>query len=275
MDGVIVGEKIGHNAPHPHAEVVQRLVELRKKGIGVVLCTARPHYSIQKIIDDAKLNNFHITAGGAVIIDPLDKKIYKAYPIQKKQAIQIIETYLNEQAYTELYTVDRYFIQKDQQSEITKKHTFTLQKNPQIVPSLVSVAEKYETIKILPIAKDQSDKTRLTQIFRPFEGVATLSWGIHPAIAPLQFGNITAAGISKRESAMEVVKSLDLSFSEVLGIGDSMSDWQFMELCEYAGAMENASEELKKLVLAKGNKGYVGKSVDENGILDILKFFGI
>jgi hydroxymethylpyrimidine pyrophosphatase-like HAD family hydrolase len=54
-----------------------------------------------------------------------------------------------------------------------------------------------------------------------------------------------------------------------------MSDWGFMEICGYAGAMGNASTELKEKVQAKGDNGYVGTSVDENGVLDILRHFEI
>ncbi len=46
-----------------------------------------------------------------------------------------------------------------------------------------------------------------------------------------------------------------------------------MEICGYAGAMGNGVDELKKMVGTKGEKGYVGKSVDENGVLDILSHF--
>ncbi|MBU3979495.1 hypothetical protein KKE68_07425 [Patescibacteria group bacterium] len=39
-------------------------------------------------------------------------------------------------------------------------------------------------------------------------------------------------------------------------------------------AMENASEKLKGLVLRK-KQGFVGKSVNENGVLDVLDHFGL
>ena len=59
----------------------------------------------------------------------------------------------------------------------------------------------------------------------------------------------------------------------MLGVGDSTSDWQFIEPCGYAGAMENASKELKQLIKSKGKQSFVGKSVDENGILDVFDYF--
>ena len=58
----------------------------------------------------------------------------------------------------------------------------------------------------------------------------------------------------------------------MLGVGDGMTDWEFMQLCGYAGAMGNSSEDLKKAVTSRSN-GYVCKSVNENGVLDIFKHF--
>ena len=60
----------------------------------------------------------------------------------------------------------------------------------------------------------------------------------------------------------------------MLGVGDSKSDRNFIELCKYGAAMGNASQELKDLVSSKGEDyAFIGPSVDENGILTILDHF--
>ncbi|MBF0301245.1 MAG: HAD hydrolase family protein, partial [Oligoflexia bacterium] len=114
------------------------------------------------------------------------------------------------------------------------------------------------------------------KIFQPFETKATLSWGIHPIALPNLFAVITATGISKKQAALEIASNYNVKAEELLGIGDSTSDWQFIESCKYAGTVSNASEELKKLVKTKNKNDYfIGKSVDENGILDILDFYSL
>ncbi len=126
----------------------------------------------------------------------------------------------------------------------------------------------------MPIAKDEQDKQRLIKLFKPFKNKLTLQWGIHPIALPLQFGIITAPGISKKQGAIEIAKHYKVSFENILGIGDSTGDWEFIQLCSFAGAIGNASEELKELVSQKGKgKFFIGKTVDENGILDIFSFF--
>ncbi len=276
VDGVIVGEKNGFNYPYPNITVINRLKQIRGNGVIIALCTAKPHYSVQKIIDDAKLSNLHVTNAGGVIIDPINNKILKKYVINKTHAAQVIDTYLKNNVYIEFYSVDNYFIQSNQQSDLTKTHTHILQKDPIIISSLVDEANNQEIVKIMPIAKNEDDKKRLIEFFEPFKNDLTLSWGVHPIALPHLFEIITAKGISKKQAALEIVKSENISPGEMLGVGDSTSDWQFIESCGYAGAMGQASEELKKLVLSKGKQfSYIGKSVDENGVLDIFNYFSL
>lgn len=274
VDGVIVGDKIGFNSPYPHADVIKRLKEIRKKGIIVSLCTAKPHYSIRRIIEDAQLNNFHITNGGSVIINPIDNLIYKKHIINKEIVPKILNIYLKSKVYTEFYTVEDYFIQRDQQNKLTKTHTHILQQSPKIILSLIEEAKNQDVVKIMPVAKDKKDKERLTELFEPFKNELTLSWGIHPIALPHIFGIITPKGISKKQAVFEIASNYHIKPEELLGIGDSTSDWQYMESCKYVGTLENGSDELKKLIKSKEKNNYVmGRSVDENGIIDILNYF--
>lgn len=274
VDGVIVGEKIGYNSPYPHKDIIQTLKKLRKKGIYIIFCTAKPHYSIQKIINDAQLNNLHITNGGGVVIDPINNIILKKHIINTKDAQEVVKKYLDNNVYTEFYSVNEYFIQKSQLSKLTDIHTHVLQKKPHIVQSIGLEVRKQEIVKIMPIAKDEKDKQRLIEIFNSFKDKLTLSWGIHPIALPHLFGIITAKGISKKQAVIDIAENIHISPDEMLGVGDSTSDWQFIETCKYGGAMGNGSKEIKNLVLSKGVKyGFVGDHVNKNGLLSIFKHF--
>ena len=274
VDGVIVGEKIGFNSPNPHIDVINKLKELRNEGISISLCTAKPHFSIGKIIKDAGLDNYHIADGGSVIINPINNSIVKKHIIDKKLVKQILKKYIQNDVYVEFYTVDNYFIQKSQENNITPKHIHILQANPVVLDDIVVESEKYDVTKIMPIALDEQDKSRVAKIFEELNTGLTLSWGIHPVANPLKFGIITAHGISKKQGAIEISKNMNIPFENILAVGDSTSDWQFIELCGYGAAMGNASNELKELVKSKGkNHFYIGNDVDNNGIIGILDYF--
>ena len=276
IDGVIVGEKIGFNSPSPHPDIISALKQIKSKGIPISLCTAKPHFAIKDIIENAKLDNLHITDGGGVIIDPIDNVVLKSNIIDSNIAIKVLDTYIANNVYTEFYTVDDYFIQKNQECDITKQHTHVLQQEPKISESIINAAKSNKLTKIMPIAKDEEDKKRLIELFKPFENDLILSWGIHPVALPLQFGIITAKGISKKSAAEEIMKNSNISFENVLSVGDSTSDWQFIQLSKFGGAMGNASDELKKLVTSKGEDfSCICPSVDENGILEIFKKFNL
>jgi hydroxymethylpyrimidine pyrophosphatase-like HAD family hydrolase len=274
VDGVIVGEKIGFNSPYPHPQVTSALKAVQDSGIPISLCTAKPHFAIDKIIKDADLDNVHITDGGGVIIDPIKKLVVKKNVLPSKDAIDVLNTFLDAGVYVEFYTVDDYFIQSSQVGEITNKHAHVIQSKPQQVDSLVAEAEQAEITKIMPIAVNEEDKPRVQKLFEPFKNKLVLSWGVHPVILPLQFGIITAPGISKKQGAIEISQTVNVSLENILGVGDSESDWQFMGMCGYVAVMGNAKQNFKDMATAdKKDNAFIAPSVDENGILEVFKHF--
>ncbi len=276
IDGVIVGEKEGYNFPEPHTDVLARLKAIREKGIPVILCSAKPHYSLQSIIEKANLNNPHITNAGAVIIDPIDNTIIAKHVIGKSLVKEILQLCLDNNVYVEFYTTNEYVIQKSQEGEVTQKHKPILQKDPKVVEDIQKEALSQEVIRIMPIAQNEEDKKRVNELLSVYQTKLSISWGVHPVAFPLQFGIITALGSSKKEGAQEVIKHLHVNFAEVLGVGDTIGDWNFIQLCGYASTLENGTPELKTLVKTKEEgKYFIGKSVDENGILDIFDRFSL
>lgn len=167
-------------------------------------------------------------------------------------ALRVASSLLEADVYTQIYTLDNYVIQSSQFGEFTNKHAMVIQSPPKQVESLKAALVDREVTKIMPIATDLIDKIRVDNIIRQFEPNVTVSWGVHPVILPLQFGIVTASGISKSIAASEILKSIGVSPEETLGVGDSTSDWQFIEPCVYGATAGNASEELKQLVLTKG-----------------------
>jgi HAD superfamily hydrolase (TIGR01484 family) len=274
VDGVIVGEKVGYNSPYPHPDVMERLKSIEEKGIQISLCTARPHYSVGKIIKEAGLKNMHITDGGAVITDPIDDTVLKAHVIPHDLVKRIVTAYLKADIYVEIYTPKDYIIQASQAGEITKKHMHIMQKEPAKVESLIAEVDKQDVVKVMPITPDE-DRTKAREIFRSFEDELTLSWGIHPYALPHQFGIITAKGISKKQAALEIASHSRIGTSELLGVGDNANDWQFMEQCGYVATLANGSADIKKYVSSRESNAYISdRSVDENGVIAIFDHFG-
>lgn len=274
VDGVVVGEKIGFNSPYPHPRVLNHLKKIREGNIPIVLCTAKPHYSVEKIILEANLNNFHITNSGGVSINPVTRELLEMHPILPSIARTTIDFFLKKQIYVELYTVENYFIQYGVNKSITELHTHILQKKPTIVSYLQNETNRADIVKIMPITRNEDEKKIITDKYLKSKMQLPLKWGIHPIALPLQFGIITEKKISKKQAMIKILRKLNILAQDTLGIGDSLSDWEFIELCGYKGAMGNASGELINLV-KKNKQGHIGKSVNENGIIEIFKYFGL
>ncbi|KKP62947.1 MAG: HAD-superfamily hydrolase, subfamily IIB [Candidatus Roizmanbacteria bacterium GW2011_GWC2_34_23] len=239
------------------------------------MCSAKPYYSVKKIVDDAQLNNIQTALAGAILIDPSNLTVVKKHVIENNIATGLTKKILDNNIYTEIYMTDKYFIQKSQKNEITKLHNFTLSFEPIMVNDLINQIKKSKIIKILPVTKTDEERKIVEQIFLNYKDKLAIGWSTHPAIKGYFFGNITASGISKKQSILEIVSMYKINTKNILGVGDSLTDWDFIGVCGYAGAMGNATEDLKKLVLSKGDNGYIGKSVNENGILDIFNYFGL
>lgn len=277
IDGVLVGEKIGFNSPWPHPDVIRRLKGIRATGIPIILSTGKPHFSIEKIITDCRLDTPHVVNNGAIIIDPMHGRIIKKHVMDPTLVTRLIRTFLDADMYVEVYTPDAYMIQKSQyRDNLTPVHAHVLQREPIMVDNLAVEAEKHDIIKVMPVATDETDWPRLMALFAPFAAHAELSLGLHPVANPHQFGGITAKGVSKRQSTLDALECLSLGIRDCLGVGDSASDWQFMELTGFSAAIGNAADKLKVLVRSMGKTGYIAeRSVDENGILPILDHFGL
>lgn len=274
VDGVIIGGKQGFNWPDPHPEIIQALRSLRQRGIFISLCTGKGTFAIKKIVESAHLNNVHIGDGGAVVVDFLNHQVITQHLIDTKTVVEIIRLFHKLNTYLELYTLYGYYIQKDQVCQITETHTKILDQKPILVDSLTHTSNKLHVVKVMPVAKDLNDKEKLINAFSKYSTDLPFQWGFHPTAAPLQFGIITAPNISKMQAAQTIANTIGIPFANILGVGDGLTDWEFIKLCRYAGVMGNASNELKEMVRANKPENYFfGSGVDENGLLNIFRHF--
>lgn len=276
VDGVIVGSKKGYNWPMPHPDVIVALKRLREKGIFVSLCTGKGTFAIKGIVEAAHLDNLHIGDGGAVVMDFLRNVVVEKHVIAGDQAQRVIAMLQSRGTYVEVYTVEGYYVQRHAVGHITTEHTAILNREPVIVDLLGEVVSSNDVVKVMPVAKDENEKQEIIAAFAPFAGLLSLQWGIHPTALPLQFGIVTAPNISKRHGALTIAKHTHIPLAQILGVGDGMSDWNFIELCGFAGIMGNASEDLKRIAVTKDEgKYHIGPSVDENGLLELFDHFGL
>jgi len=276
VDGVMVGKRDGFNFPLPHKEVLSKLEHTSAHGIPIVLCTAKFGFAIKQIAVQAKLHNPHITDGGAVVIDWLAGKIISQQSIDKGTVAACLKSSLEQNIYTELYTANTYFVQASQNSDFTERRSRVLQASPKIVESLVSIAQTQDIIKIINFSEGERDIPKLEANVEKLSGAVNYIWTQHPFLKPRRPMVITAPGVSKQHAVQEVADYLEIPFSSILGIGDSEADWSFMQLCGYVATIGEDGGRLQELSRAKGEgQYYLAKPVDDHGLLEAMRYFGV
>jgi len=274
VDGVLVGNKKGYNWPEPNKKVIDSLKMLRERGIIVSLCTGKGTFAIKDIALKAKLDNLHIGDGGAIIKNFITDEVLKIDAINKDIVLKIYNELKAANIYIELYSEDKYSIESKNANDVLRiKHADILYRQPSVVASLKEVINVDPIVKIMPIPKNPEEKKLVIDIFNKFSNMLSLQWGTHLTALPTEFGVITNLGISKKESIKKISSIYNLSLIEALGVGDGETDWGFMSLCGYKGIMGNASPQLINMIDSTDKNSFVGKSVNENGLLTIFEYF--
>lgn len=274
VDGVVKGSKEGVNFPLPHPAVIEALKKVRASGIPIILCSGNYYRSILSIVELAYLNNPHIADRGAFVFDPLDKVVIERHCLGTAVAKKILHELTAGSFYLEVYTDQKYYVQKDALSAFTKKRAAILQQEPVIVSSLALEVSFREIIKINVFSNSEAEKQKINEAVKPFQEEIATAWVGNPAMGTTEAVNIIKKGISKLHAVQVILKIVQVSTDAVLGVGDSMSDWEFMSACTYAAAMGNANDKLKALVKTKGEGNYcIAPHVDDNGLLDVFKYF--
>lgn len=275
VDGVMVGKEEGVNFPLPHKDVLQVLQKVSESGIPIVLCTGKYGFAIREIAIQAHLNNPHISDGGAIIANPVTHTILKKHVLENDAAKELVKEVLHEGYYVECFGIEEYYVQKNQHSSFTSLRAALLQQEPIIVDSLEQAIDTADLPKINIFISHTEEKSELDKILNRYSGKVSFLWSGHPAHASNDAAVVTRPGVSKASAAKEVAEMLNLSFDEVLGIGDTEGDWRFMKLCKYVAMIGNHDKALQELVKSKEGNFFCASSVDDHGLLETFSHFGI
>lgn len=275
IDGILVGDQIKVNYPLPHPQVSKKLKEIMKKGIKITLCSTKAYFAIKPLIIDTKVNSYQITDGGGVILkDPNHLDELQISQINKTSALKLLNELEKNDLYIELFTTSQYYI-KNEVNDITKRHTDVLGQPPIYTDNLSFILEHEDIIKIMLIARNKDEEQKIDEIGQSFNKTLSLSTGIHPIMHPYKIKWFSNFGITKENAIKQIITSEKLRPEECLAGGDSTQDWEFMKHSANVFTLENGTNEIKNLIYTSGKKGFIGDSVNNNGILDVFNFFNI
>lgn len=275
IDGVIVGTKKGVNLPNPDPRVCLALRKVHDSGIPVVFITAKTSFAASKNIKFVGVDNPHIADSGAVLFNPVRGELLHAKSISLLDINAILLSFPNN-TLVNLFTTKDYFVLKELQEkypEFVRKYGDFMQKMPIAVDNFDEIIKNEKVLRINMYAFNNREKKQLTEMISKAKGKFTYKWATNPYLAPVEVIIITSFGISKRSGVETLAHDLKVSLKEILGVGDMLQDWDFMEVCGYKATLANGSKELKDKFNFSDEKQFMGGHVDEDGILDILKHF--
>lgn len=271
IDGVIVGNNEGVNFPQPSKIVSEIIRNIHDKGIPVSFLSGKPSFTAAENIRTVGIDNPHIADGGAVIFNPIQNEIIHVSSAPSVEIHKLLKNIENEYFY--LFTTEGYYLREDLENSFSKMYSKFAGRDPVLVSGFESIIQKENITKINIYAYDDNDKKRIESIVKKFPNLKHSNWSTNPIIDPVQVMVITSKKVSKRDGVKYLAKYLNVSLDEVLGVGDTMHDWEFLEICGYKGVMKNASDQLKEMIDLDDSQSYVGGHVNEDGIINIFEYF--
>lgn len=275
IDGIIVGTKKGINFPNPDPNVCQALRKVHDSGVPVVFITAKTSFAASENIKYVGVDNPHIADSGAILFNPVRGKLLHVKAIFPTDINHILSSISND-TLINLFTTKDYFVVKKMQEkhpDFVQKYSDFMQRSPISVDNFDEIIKNEKVLRINMYAFNNREKKQLTEMISKAKGKFTYKWATNPYLAPVEVIIITSFGISKRSGVETLAHDLKVSLKEILGVGDMLQDWDFMEVCGYKATLANGSKELKDKLNFLDEKQFIGGHVDEDGIIDILKHF--
>lgn len=275
IDGVIVGTKKGINFPDPSRKVSKLLRKIHDNGIPVVFLTAKASFAAAENIKRVGIDNPHIADSGAILFNPIREKVFHVKSVKSSDIHQILSS-IPDNPLINLFTANGYFVLRkaaEKFPDFVKRYSEFMQRSPVVVDSFDKVIQNEKVIKMNVYVFDNEQKKQLTEIVSKFKAKVAYRWVTNPSLGIVEIMIVTSPGVSKRLGVETLAHDLKVSLNEILGVGDMLPDWDFIEVCGYKATLANGSKDLKDKFNFSDPKQFMGGDVDEDGIIDILKHF--
>jgi hypothetical protein len=223
------------------SEIVTRTInQAIEKGMIFSLASGRPLFLVENITRLFNGIGPCIVDNGALIVDSQTGKTLWEANLPPKQANRIIQ------------------IAKDCKLVRASCDSGGID-NPKIIPKNTKI-RKMSVHDIYPNSAD----TIIANVTNEFNDVAAVKAASYEGdhLVDVYFSNILA---TKQHAVITLAKLLNISPTEIIGIGDGYNDFSLLMACGLKVAMANAVNELKAIA------DEIAPSVDEDGLAYIIK----
>ncbi|MDD3037118.1 Cof-type HAD-IIB family hydrolase [Bacteroides sp.] len=252
IDGTLVSFKT-HRIP---ASTVEALEVAHAKGIKIFIATGRPKVIINNLteLQDRNLIDGYITMNGAYCFVG-DEVIYKS--VIPQEEVDAMAVFCKKEDVPCIF-VEEHNISVCQPNDLVKQIFYDfLHVNTFPTVSFEEATSK-EIIQMTPFITEEQEKE-----VRP--SIPTCEIGRwYPA-----FADVTAKGVTKQKGIDEIIRFFSMKLEDTMAFGDGGNDISMLRHAAIGVAMGQAKEDVKAAA------DYITTSVDEDGIRNAMKHFGI
>ena len=251
VDGTLVSFNT-HTIP---TSTVDALKEAKKRGVKLFIATGRPIQLLNNIPEVEHLMDGYILATGALCT--YEDKVVREDLIPKAEVEALID--FCKQRSLPAVVVGREDIQlvnRNEQFEDIFRNLLNVSYNKFDVP--MDEVINQGVLQITPFITEAEENIIKPQL----KSCATARW--HPA-----FCDINNSSADKANGIRAIAQQLDIDISETMAFGDGGNDISMLKAAGTSVAMGNALDKVK------ASATYVTTSVDEDGIANALRHFGI
>lgn len=241
----------------------QTLIKAHKKGIKIALATGRPMALIENVIEQIPFVDYIIYSNGACVFDRNKNEIIYSDLIDAKTSTAIIEYFLNEPVFFEIYIDgkshyqlerERYYDKGELPEEFVKE----------IISTMTGHGDLLEFATGKPIEKMTMYSIKEDKHLKYADKLKSYNLSVATSLKnSLEATTITA---DKGNALKGICNTLGISKDEAMSFGDSGNDCPMLEFAGLSFAMENGSEECKasaKYVTASNGNDGVAKMIEK------------
>lgn len=273
VDGVVVGPR-SDQYPHPTRRLSALLQDIERRGISVSLLSGKTSFIIGETIKHIGLGGLHVADSGAVVFDAMNDTCVFENTITPRALQSVIQAFAHTDINLHAFSRREYVQLRPFDPEFNKRYINLIGRPPSEV-SLAAFISRHATLKLNIYAFNAAQKKQIDEILSQFseKDFHINPWSLNPGVAGISIRNVTASGVSKYSGFTKLLEHRGVSAHEVLGVGDTLHDWDFIEHCGYKGVMSNATDELKEKYNLEAPNQHMGGHVDDDGLIDIFSYF--
>lgn len=252
-----------------HLTVTKRTYDALKsshdKGIRLAVATGRPMALIDNVISQVPFVDYIIYSNGACVYDRNEEKIIHADLIPYEKAKEIVEYFLGENVFFEIYANGRSCYQLGTES---------LFQNMNLPQKFIDEATKsmdgYDSLLDF-MAKDGKGMEKITFYGVYEETLESISaklkeFGLDVCSSLPGTVEATSPTANKGSAVLGICKNMGIVADEVMTFGDAGNDCPMLDFAKYSFAMENGTDECKshaKFITSSNGEDGVAKAVEK------------